>query len=137
MIDDIMGFLAAFLVAWLGLAGGFSYGYNFVKTQIPLSMDLVKEGIYGADIHKKVLTTGILGTLFLVGVSATVVFWTASLNGAMGWLMACLGCSVGLFKSRHMVGNTQGNVARFVKTHLVYMDKEKAAIYFKEKYGLS
>lgn len=136
MLGEIFGFIAVFLVCWLGVGSGLVYVIHIFQFQIPFSRIMVHEGVYDAKTHRNVLTTKWVGGAVTLGGSSALAIWLGLRAGTMGAVMAGLGILVGFIRGRHLLVNQRGNVVRFVRTHLICMDRKKLAAFLKREYDL-
>ncbi len=138
MIGQILNFVAAFLIGWVGIGSGIVYGRTSRKVYWPLSKDLVAADIYSAKVHRQMMIGLYSGCIImeLVAVGALVCLGVSSSSGGMTWVMGAIGIGLGLFKGRNAIADPRVNVANFVRSRKIFMDKEKAEPYFAEKYGL-
>ncbi len=132
MIGQILGFVAAFVVGWIGLGSAVSYIRLALQGYKPLSLDLVAHGIYNEKTHKTIMTNALTGTIIMGLISCGILLALSFTASSMTWLMALIGLGLGLFKGRNLLDNKQLVLHRFFKSYLVYMDKEKAEKYYDE-----
>ena len=136
MLRSIVTLVGIFLLSWLGVGCGLVYLWNIVRFQRPFSRTLVQEGVYDQTTHRRCLRTAWIGGLTTLLASAGLTAFLDLRAGLMGLVMTVLGILVGLFRSRHMLLQPVNNVCRYLRTHLVYMDRKKAAAFLKREYGL-
>lgn len=135
MIGQILNFIMAFLLGWIGIGSGIVYGRTGRKVYWPLSQELVEHGIYTQQVHRQMMVGLYSGCIIMVGVSLALVIWLGITGSAMTWFMAVLGVGLGLFKGRNATADPRVNAANFVRSRRIFMDREKAEAYFQEKYS--
>lgn len=136
MLGDILGFIAVFLVSWVGVGSGLVYLIHIFRFQIPFSRAMVREGVYDAATHRNVLTTKWVGAAVTLGLGGALAVWLGLRAGTMGAVMGGLGVLVGFIRGRHVLFNRRGNALRFARTHMVCMDRKKVTAYLKREYDL-
>lgn len=136
MIGQILNFIAAFLLGWVGIGSGIVYGRTGRKIYWPLSQDLVAHDIYSEKTHRHLMVGLYSGCIIMTVVSLGLVIWLGIAGSSMTWFMALVGVGLGLFKGRHAIIDQRTTVANFVRSRKIYMDPEKAKAYFAEKYNL-
>ncbi|MFI3313462.1 MAG: hypothetical protein R3Y62_06200 [Eubacteriales bacterium] len=137
MIGQILNFAAAFLIGWIGIGSGIIYGRTSRKIYWPLSQDLVVQGIYSQKVHRQMMIGLYSGCIIMMVVALIALLCLGFASGnTMTWVMAVIGIGLGLFKGRNAMADPRVNVANFVRSRKIFMNKEKAEAYFAEKYNL-
>lgn len=139
MLADFLALAALLALGWLGLGSSLVYVVNIFRFHLPFSRTLVAAGVYDTTIHKRVLSSkwiGALVTLLLSVTAATLIVLTARHMGLLLFVALALGTGIGFFRSRHILSNQMGNICRFVRTHIVCMNRKKAAAFLKQTYDL-
>ncbi len=136
MIPQILNFVAAFVIGWVGIGAGFTYWRTAKTAYVPLSKKLVEAEIYDEKAHKQIANSLYIGSCIMVFGGVALLVWAGLTGNGMTWLMGVLGILVGLFKGRNATADPRRNAQNFARTRAIYMDQEKAKAYFAKHYDL-
>ena len=137
MINDMAGFVLIFLLGWLGVGSSLLYIYNLLRFQMPFSAKMVEATIYDKATHKSILTTAWVGTASILVVSVCGVYFLHGTSIIMTLVMTGLGGFVALLRGRHFLGWNINNIRRFVRSHIICMDRDKTQQYLQDNYNIA
>lgn len=135
MLQDMISFIVVALISWMGLGTGILYGVNLVRFEKPFSQEMVEHQVYDEKTHRSIMRTSWTGCIITVAVSAAAVAVFIRQNVVMGLVMTAAGILAAVIRGRHILGRSNENIRRFIRSHLVCMEKDHISQYIKEKFG--
>ena len=135
MLQDIISFVVVALISWMGIGSSILYGVNLVRFETPFSQEMVQRQIYDEKTHRSIMRTSWTGCLITFAISVAAVGVFVRQNLLMGLVMTAAGIVVAVIRGRHILGRSNENIRRFVKSHLICMDKDRISQYLLEEFG--
>lgn len=135
MMQQTVAFATAAIISWFGIGASLVYALNLIKFEVPLAKELRACGAYDDKTFRKTVNTSWIGCaiMFLAGCALVALFIRK--NVPMGLVMTAVGIFLAFFTSSRSGGRDREAVRRYLKAHMVTMDKEALSVYVKETYG--
>ena len=135
VIEQSLNLIVVALISWFGIGSSILYGRNLVAFEKPFSLELVKHGVYDEKVHRSIMRTSWIGCGILFLASCIIVGLFVRQNVGIGLVMTAVGIFLAFFQKKRQGSSRNDDVRRYIKSHLISMDKEAITRYLQEKYG--
>ena len=135
-IGLIIKMLLLCAAAFYCVAPNVYYIINMWRFNVPFSKQLVANGVYDEDMHRRLITGRWISIILVTAITVAIAVLLTMLTMPVGVFAAVLSLAAGIFRFRHGYGIKEINIRRFARTHEAVLDKEKFKKFVKQKYNI-